>query len=119
MDAAVQKSSSDEWNAAPLRIVEGSTKSIFREIVEKSGSSEHMDLANSLGIQTPKLVLLRHTPMQTDNVGKRRGSGVATRIAYQDGIWRPTLSNIKAAQTHGDVERRSEKLSYRKFIKDS
>ena len=57
--------------------------------------------------------------MQTDNVGKRRGGGAATRIADQDGIWRPTLSDIKTAATHGDVETRSEKLAYRKFIKDS
>ena len=45
--------------------------------------------------------------------------GVATRIADQYGIWRPTLGNIKTVTTHGDVETRSEKLAYRKFIKDS
>ena len=78
-----------------------------------------MNLANSLGVQTPDLVLLRHTPMQTDNVGKQRGGGVATRIADQDGIWRTTLSDIKTAPTHGDVGTRSENLAYRKFIKDS
>ena len=77
-----------------------------------------MNLANSLGVQTPELVLLRHTPMQTDNVGERRGDGVATRIADQDGIWRPTLRNIKTAPTHGDVETISEKLAYCRFIKD-
>ena len=54
--------------------------------------------------------------MQTENVGDRRGGGVATRIADQDGIWRPTLSDIKTAATHGDVETRSDKLAYRKFI---
>ena len=57
--------------------------------------------------------------MQTDNVGERRGGGVATRIAYQYGIWGPTLSNIKTAPTHGDVETISEKLAYCKFIMDS
>ena len=36
LDTAVQQSSSDKWNAAPLRIVEDSLKSIFREIIEKS-----------------------------------------------------------------------------------
>ena len=56
--------------------------------------------------------------MQTDNVGERRGVGVDTRIADQDGICRTTLSNIKTAPTHGDVETISEKLAYRKFIKD-
>ena len=77
-----------------------------------------MNLANSLGVQTPKLVLLRHPPMQTYNVGERRGDGVATRIADQDGIWGTTLSNIKTVPTHGDIETRSEKLAYSKFIKD-
>ena len=118
VDTAVQQYLSDKWNAAPLQIVEGSPKSIFREIVEKSDLSERMNLANSLSVQTPELVLLRHMPMQTYNVGKQRGGGVATRIADQDGIWRPTLSDIKTALTHGDVETRSEKLAYRKFIKD-
>ena len=56
--------------------------------------------------------------MQTDNVGERRGGGAATRIADQDGIWRPTLSNIKMAAIHGESETKSENLAYRKFIKD-
>ena len=70
LDTAVQQSSSNKWNAAPLRIVEGSPKSIFREIVKNPDSSERMNLANSLRVQTPELVLLRHTPMQTENVGQ-------------------------------------------------
>ena len=77
-----------------------------------------MNFANTLGVQTPKLVLLRHPPMQTDNVGDRRDGGVTARVADQDGIWRPTDSNIRTAPTHGDVESISEKLAYRKFIKD-
>ena len=78
-----------------------------------------MTLTNSLRVQTPEIVLLRHTPMQTDNVGKRRSSGVATRIANKDGIWEPTLSNIGIAATHGEIKTISEKLAYRKYIKDS
>ena len=31
----------------------------------------------------------------------------------------PTLRDIKTAPTHGDVETKSEKLAYQKFIKDS
>ena len=56
--------------------------------------------------------------MQTDNVGKQRGGGVATRIADQDVICRPTLSDIKTTAIHGESETKSEKLAYRKFIKD-
>ena len=119
MDAAVQQSSSDEWNAAPSRIVEGIAKIVFREIVEKSDSSERMNLANSLSVHTPELVLIKHTPMQTDNADEQRGGAAATRIADQDGILRPTLSDINTAAIHGESETKSEKLAYRKFIKDS
>ena len=99
LDAAVQRSSSDKWNATTSQIVEGSPKSIFREIVEMSDLSEQMNLANSLSVHTSELVLLRHMPMQTDNIGEQRGGGVATRIAEQDSIWGPTLSDIKTAPT--------------------
>ena len=78
-----------------------------------------MNLMNSLSVQTPELVSFRHPPMQTDNVGEQRSGGVATRIANQDGVWSPTLSNIKAAAIHGESETISERLAYRKFIKDS
>ena len=78
-----------------------------------------MILAISLGVQTPDLILLRHPAMQTDNIGDRRGGGVATRIADQYRIWRTTFSDIKTAPTHGEIKTISEKLAYQKFIKDS
>ena len=81
--AAVQRSLSDEWNTASSQIVVVSTESIFRKVVKKSDSRERMNLANSLSVHTPELVLLRYMPMQTDNVGKRRGGGDVTRIADQ------------------------------------
>ena len=90
LDAAVQQSLTNESNTASLRIVEGSPESIFCKVVEKSDLSERMNLANSLIVYTPELVLLRHTPMQIENVGKQRSGGAATRIANQDGIWSPT-----------------------------
>ena len=52
-------------------------------------------------------------------VGDWRGGGVTNRIADQDGIWRPTHSDIKMAPTHGEIEAISEKIAYHKFIKDS
>ena len=119
LDTAVQQSLTDKRNRAPSRIEEGGPKSIFPEIVEKSNLSERMNLSNSLGIQNPKFVLLRHPPMQTDNVGDQRDGGVATRVVDQDGIWRTMDSNIRTALTHGDVESISDKLAYCKFIKDS
>ena len=60
--------------------------------------------------------------IKTQSLCERRGGGVATRIADQDGIWMiwmPTLSDIKTAPTHGDLETISEKLAYCKFINDS
>ena len=103
LDTAVQRSSTDKRNTAPSRIEEGSPKIIFTEIFEESNSSERMNLAKSLGVQTPKLVLLRHPPMQTDNVGQRRDGSVATRVMEQDGIWRPTDRDVRTTPTHGDI----------------
>ena len=118
LDTAVQKSLSDKQNAAPLQIVEVSPKSIFPEIVEKSDSSKRMNLMKSLGVHTPNLVLRRHPSMQTDNLGDRRDGGVATRVADQDGIWRPTDSDIRTAPTHDNIETTSEKIAYCKHIID-
>ena len=78
-----------------------------------------MNLTNSLGVQTPELIILRHPTTQTDNAGDRRGGSVDTRIADQDRIWRPMLSDIKTAPTHDERETISKKLAYRKFIKDA
>ena len=72
LDTDVQQSSTDKRNTAPSRIDKGSPKRIFTEIVKESNSSEWMNLANYLGVHTPKLVSFRHPPMQTDNVGHRR-----------------------------------------------
>ena len=56
--------------------------------------------------------------MQTENVCEWRSGSAANMIADQHGIWRPTLSDIKTAAIHGEIEMISEKLAYRKFIKD-
>ena len=119
IDVGVQRSLSDEWNTESSQIVEGSPESIFRKVIKKFDSSERMNLANSQSVQTPELILIRHTPMQTRNVGERSSGGAATRIANQDGVWRPTLSDNKAVAIHGKSEMISEKLAYRKFIKNS
>ena len=60
LDAAVQRSSTDEWNTASSQIEEGSPESIFRKIVEQFDSSERMNLANSLSVHTPELVSNMH-----------------------------------------------------------
>ena len=78
-----------------------------------------MNLANSLGDQTPKLLSFRHPPKQTDNVGYRSDGSIATRVVDQDRIWRPTDSDIRKTLTNSEIETISEKLAYRKFIKDS
>ena len=119
LDATVEGSSTNEWNTAPSRIEESTPKSIFRKVIKQIDSSDRMNLANSLSVQTPELVSFRHPTIHTDNVGDQRSGGVATRIANQDGVWEPTLSNIETAPTHGKIKTVSEKLAYPKFIKDS
>ena len=57
--------------------------------------------------------------MQTYTVGDQRDGGIASREADQDGIWRPTDRDVRTAPTHGNFESISEKLAYRKFIRDS
>ena len=77
-----------------------------------------MNLAKSLSVQTPELVSFRHPTIQTDNVVDLRSNGVATRIAKKYGIWEPTISDIETAPNHGKIKTISEKLAYRKYIKD-
>ena len=78
-----------------------------------------MNLANSASIETPKLVSFGHLPMETENVGHRINGMVATRIEDPNRIWRPTDRNNKMARTHDDIETISERIAYRKHIRDS
>ena len=78
-----------------------------------------MILTNSLSVQTPDFVYFRDPTIKTDNERDQRSGGVATRIANKDGIWEPKLSNIGTAATHDEIKNISEKLAYRKYIKDS
>ena len=77
-----------------------------------------MNLENSLRVQTPDLISFRDLTIQTDNVLVRRSGGVATRITNKDGIWEPNPSNIGTTATHDEIKNISEKLTYRKYIKD-
>ena len=77
-----------------------------------------MNLANSLRVQTPDVVSFREPTINTDNVLDRRIGGVATRIANKDGIWEPRSIDIGTAATHDEIKNISEKLVYRKYIKD-
>ena len=78
-----------------------------------------MNLANSLLVQTPKLVYFGHLPMQTDNVGHPIDGIVATRVVEQNRIWRPTDREVRMAPTHDDIETIGENLAYCKHIRDS
>ena len=121
LDATVDVSSIDEWNTASSRIEESTPKSIFRKVkvIKQLDLSDHMNLTSSLSVQTPDLVSFRDPAIQTDNVIDRRSGGVATRIANKDRIWEPKLSKIGMAANHGEIKNISEKLVYRKYIKDS
>ena len=106
LDATVERSWTDEWNTASSQIEESTRESIFRKVTKQLGSSERMNLANSLSVQTPELVSFRHPTIHTDNVGNRRSGGVATRIENKDVIWKPTLSGIKTTATHGEIKKK-------------
>ena len=69
-------------------------------------------------VKTPDLVSFRDPIIQTENALDRRSGGVATRIADKDGIWRSKPSDIGTTETHDEIKNISEKLAYRKFIKD-
>ena len=69
-------------------------------------------------IKTPYLLSFRDPTIQTDNVLDQRSGGVATRIADKEGIWRPKPSDIGTAATHDKIKNISEKLAFRKYIKD-
>ena len=79
LNTAVQRSSTDERNTESSQIEEGSLESICPKIIKESNSSEQMNLTNSLGIKTPKLVYFGHPPMQIDNVGHPIDGIVATK----------------------------------------
>ena len=77
-----------------------------------------MNLANFVPVKTPDLVSFRDPNVNTDNVTDRRSGGVATRIADKGGIWEPKPSDIGTAATHDEIKSISERLSFRKYLKD-
>ena len=90
LNTAVQRSSTNERNTESSKIEEESLESIFPKTIKESNLSKQMNLANSLIIETPKLVSFGHPPMETDNVGHRIDGIVATRIEDPNRIWRST-----------------------------
>ena len=77
-----------------------------------------MNLANSLSIESPKLAHFGHLPIETNDVGNLPDGIVATRIENSEGIWRRTARDERMAHRH-DIETISEKIAYRKHIRDS
>ena len=86
LNTVVQQSSTDESNTASSRIEEDSLESICPKITKESNSSKQMNLANSLLVQTPKLISFGHLTMQKDNLGHRSNGSVATIVVNQDGV---------------------------------
>ena len=115
LETIVQRSPTNKGNTAFSRIEEESLESIISKIVKESNSSERMNLANSLIIETPKLVHFGHPPIETDNVGNLLDVIVSTRIENSDRIWRRTNRDDMIAHTH-DIETISKEMTYRKHI---
>ena len=76
-----------------------------------------MNLANSLSIESPKLVHFGHLLIEKNNVWNLLNGIVATIIENSDRIWRLTDRDDRMAHTH-DVETMSEMTAYRNHIKD-
>ena len=119
LDTTVEAFTTDKRNTASSRIIESALNSIFIKESKKFESSSRMNLANFVPVESPDLVSFRDPTIQIDNVLDRSSDSVATRISNKDGIWEPTVSNIGTEATHGKIKMISEKLAYRKYIKDS
>ena len=117
LNTIVQRYPTNERSTASLQNEEEIIASIFYKIVKESNSSKRMKLANSLSIESPKLVHFGHPPIYTKNVGNLLDGIVATRIENSDGIWRRTDRDYNMAHTH-DIETISKKISYCKHIRD-
>ena len=59
IDTSVQKSLTNEKNAASSQIEEESLKSVFSKSVKELNSSERMNLTNSANIDPPKLLYFK------------------------------------------------------------
>ena len=77
-----------------------------------------MNLTNSLGIESSKLVYFGDPPMETNNGGNLIDGILATRIDHSNGIWRITDRDDRMAHTH-DVETMSKTIAYCNHIKNS
>ena len=117
LDTIVQRSPTNEGNTAYSRIEEESLESIFSKVVKESNSSKHMNLANSLSIDSPKLVHFGHPPIETYNVGNLLDGIVTTRIENSDRICRRTYRDNRMAHAH-DIETISENIAYQKHIRN-
>ena len=103
LDTIFQQYPTNERNKSSPQIEEESLESVFSKNFEESNSSVRMNLANSLGIESPKLVHFGHPPIETNNVGNLLDGIVATIIDNSNGIWRRTYRYNRMAHTH-DVE---------------
>ena len=77
-----------------------------------------MNLANSLSIDSPKLIHFGHLLIETNNVGNLLDGIVVTRIENYNSVWKRTDRSDRMADTN-DVETISETTAYRNHIKDS
>ena len=118
LETTVYGLTTDERNTASSRIVECTPKSTFCEEIKEFDSSSNMNLSKSVPVKTPDLVSFRDPTVNTDNVTDQRSGGVATRIEDKDGIWRPKPYNIGTAGTHDEIKNISEKLAFRKYLKE-
>ena len=117
LDTTVDRPTTNENDAAGLRNVEDTPKSIFHEIINKFDSSNQVNFADSSGIKTPELVHLRDSPV--DTYDEPDNAGVATGITDEDRVWLERLREIGGtAATHDDPTQISETQKLKQLIKN-
>ena len=77
-----------------------------------------MNLANSLSIESPKLIHFGNPPIETNNVGNLLDGIVTTKIENSNRIWMRTDRDNNMAHTH-DIETIGKKIAYRNHIRNS
>ena len=68
LNTTVKAFTTDKRNTESSGIIESAPKSIFIKESEQFDSSGRMNLANSVPVETPDLVLFKDPPIQTHNV---------------------------------------------------
>ena len=92
-------------------------KIIFPELGKEPDSSVWVNLTNSVLIESPKFIRLRHPTIETVDT-QNIDFATSTRVGNVNGLRRGTKRDDRLGKTH-DFETMSETTAYRNNIKNS